>query len=78
MAPETKLRQVSLGRVNTAVHTYGRHKALAADLDMTDVELSRLLNDQLPRVCTLLELLGLEVVQAGHVADLRKVLKECL
>lgn len=62
-----------------AVRAYGRHqKVLAADLGVSDVELSRILADQLPKFVRLLDLLGLEVVAAGHVEDLRAVLKEVL
>jgi len=61
-----------------ALKAYGRQQALALDLDMSDVELSRLLSHHLPKVCMLLGRLDLEVVRAGHIVDLRRVLKEVL
>ena len=78
MVPEKDLRRVSVDRVLAAVRGYGAQKRLAADLDLTDVELSRLVNDQLPKLCSLLAQLDLEIVEAGHVGDLRRVLKAVL
>ena len=78
MVPEKDLRRVSADRVLAAVRGYGAQKRLAADLDLTDVGLSRLVNDQLPELCMLLAQLDLEIVEAGHVGDLRRVLKAVL
>lgn len=78
MTLEKDLRRVSSERVLAAARSYGAQKRLAVDLDLSDVELSRLLNDQLPKLCALLAQLDLEIVEAGHVADLRRVLKEVL
>lgn len=78
MPPEKDLQRVSTERVLAAVRGYGAQKRLAADLNLTDVELSRLVNDQLPKLCALLSHLDLEVVEAGHVGDLRRVLKAVL
>lgn len=78
MVTEKDLRRVSADRVLAAVRGYGAQKRLAADLDLTDVELSRLVNDQLPKLCMLLAQLDLEIVEAGHVGDLRRVLKAVL
>ena len=61
-----------------AVRTYGAQKRLALDLDLSDVELSRLLNDQLPKFCALLDKLGLEITPRNRVRDLRAVLKAVL
>ena len=61
-----------------AVRTYGAQKRLALDLDLSDVELSRLLNDQLPKFCALLDKLGLEITPRNHVRDLRAALKVVL
>lgn len=60
------------------MRTVGLQKTLAADLGMSDTQVSRLLNDEAPRVIHLLAHLGLEVVDAGHVSDLRRVLKVVL
>ncbi len=76
--PEKDLREVSATRVRAALAAYGQHKRLALDAELSDTELSRLLNDHLPKFTRLLELLGLEVVEAGHVDDLRRVLKQVL
>jgi len=76
--PEKELQSVSTDRVLSAVRAYGSQKRLALDLGLTDVELSRLVNDQLPKLCGLLTQLKLEVVDADHVADLRRVLKVVL
>lgn len=78
MALEKDLHRVSCDRVLAAVRGYGAQKRLALDLDLTDVELSRLVNDQLPKLCALLSQLDLEIVEAGHVGDLRRVLKAVL
>lgn len=78
MSQEKTLQQLSMDRITAAVQAYGRQKVLAADLDMNDVELSRLLSDQVPKLCKLLDRLQLQVCEAGHIRDLRKVLKEVL
>lgn len=65
-------------RVLAAVRSRGSQKALALELGMSDTELSRLLSDHLPRLCALLSHLELDVVDAGHVLDLRRVLKSVL
>lgn len=75
---EKELQVVSGERVLAAVRAYGSQKRLALDLEMSDVELSRLVNDQLPKLCGLLGKLGLEVVPQDHVRDLRAVLKAVL
>ena len=48
------------------------------DLGMTESTLSKLLEIQVPHLCALLDRLGLEVVEKGHVANLRAVLKSVL
>lgn len=68
----------SISRIRAGVRTFGLQKQLAADLGISESELSKFLEGQLPRFQRLLDLLGLEVVPAGHVADLRRVLKEVL
>ena len=75
---EKELHHVSAERVVTEVRAYGAHKRLAIDLGLTDVELSRLINDHLPKFCALLSQLNLEIVPHGHVQDLRAVLKAIL
>lgn len=75
---EKDLQRISAERVVTEIRAYGAQKRLAADLDLTDVELSRLVNDHMPKVCALLAQLGLEIVPHSHVKDLRSVLKAIL
>jgi uncharacterized protein YidB (DUF937 family) len=75
---ENKLQVLTLNRISEAARAHGMQKALAQDVGMTDAELSRLLNDQLPKVVRVLNVLGLEVVDANHVSHLRAVLKEVL
>jgi DNA-binding phage protein len=76
--PETNLQSLSMARLSEAVRAYGLQKQLAQDTGMSDADLSRLLHDQAPRLIRVLSVLGLELVQAGHVTDLRRVLKEVL
>lgn len=75
---EKNFHNVSLSRIQEAVRAYGMQKRLAADLMMSDTELSRLVHEQAPKLTALLALLNLEVVEAGHVAALKAVLKEVL
>ena len=75
---ENKLQVISLNRITDAARSHGMQKALAQDVGMSDAELSRLLNEQLPKVVRVLAVLGLEVVAADHVADLKRILKEVL
>lgn len=76
--PEKDFQRVSTDVVVSAVRTYGSQKRLAVDLELSDVELSRLVNDQLPKFCALLDKLGLEITPQNHVRDLRAVLKAVL
>ena len=75
---EKDFQKVSADVVLAAVRTYGSQKRLALDLELSDVELSRLVNDQLPKLCALLDQLGLEITPRDHVRDLRAVLKAVL
>lgn len=68
----------SFQRVQAAVTAAGSQKGIALELGMSDTDVSRLLHQHLPQICRLLDHLGLEVVEAGHVEDLRKVLKVVL
>jgi hypothetical protein len=72
--PEKELQD----KVLAAVRAHGAQKCLAIELHMSDTELSRLLSDHLPKLCLLLSHLELDVTDAGHVADLRRVLKTVL
>lgn len=74
MADDTPSRS----RVLSAVRGYGLQKQLAADVGMSDSMLSKYLDEQVPRLCLLLDALGLEIVVKGHVSDLRRVLREVL
>lgn len=57
---------------------YGQQKALASEVGVSEVELSRLIHDHAPKIAKLLEVLDLEIVESGHTADLRRVLKAVL
>lgn len=72
--PEKELQELVLA----SVRARGAHKGLAIELAMSDTELSRLLSDHLPKLCALLSHLDLDITDAGHVADLRRVLKTVL
>lgn len=73
---EKKLQQLEL--VRSAVRAHGLHKVLASELDMDDSALSKLLEHQIPKLIALLCVLELEIIQVGHVDDLRRVLKAVL
>lgn len=75
---EKELQQISMNRLSEAVRSYGLQKVLAQDVGLSDVELSRVLHEQAPKLIKVLSVLGLELVPSGHVQDLRRVLKECL
>lgn len=75
---EKELQQISLNRLAEAVRSYGLQKVLAQDVGLSDTELSRVLHEQAPKLIKVLSVLGLEIVPAGHVSDLRRVLKEVL
>lgn len=72
------LQTVSNNKILEGVRTYGQQKSLAIELNMSDTELSRLINDQAPKFVRLLTVLNLQVVDADLVDNLRKVLKEVL
>lgn len=75
---EKNLQTISTSRLSEAVRAYGLQKVLASDVGLSDTELSRILHEQAPRLIKVLSVLGLEIVPAGHVTDLRRVLKEVL
>lgn len=60
------------------VRSYGLQKQLAINVGMSDAELSRLLNDQAPKLLRVFAELGLDLVDADFVASLKKVLKVTL
>ena len=65
-------------RVKAGVRAYGLQKQLASEMGISDADLSKFLEGQLPRFAKLLSVLQLEVVDGNHVADLRRVLKQVL
>ena len=65
-------------RIRLAVRSYGLQKQLAAEVGISDTELSKFLDSQLPKLARLLSALGLEVVEAGEVDDLKRSLKRYL
>lgn len=69
---------VSEDRIHAACKAYGLQKQLAHQLGVSDTELSRMLNEQVPKLCVLIEALGMELVDSEYLASIRKVLKETL
>jgi hypothetical protein len=65
-------------RVRSGVKAFGLQKQLALQLGMNDAELSKFLEGQLPKFARLLAALELDVVDAGHVRDLKRILKAVL
>ena len=65
-------------RIRAGVKAYGLQKQLASELGMSDADLSKFLEGQLPKFARLLEALQLEVVDGGPVSDLKRVLKAVL
>ena len=74
----TAASNTSDDRIRAAVRAFGLQKQLASRLGMSDSALSKLLDGQLPVFLRLLEVLNLEVVEHGEVAELKRVLKRCL
>lgn len=75
---EKDLQTLSTSRLAEAVRAHGLQKQLAMDVGMSDADLSRLLHEQAPKLIRVLSVLQLELVPGGHVADLKRVLKEVL
>ena len=75
---ETTGKSISVERVRLSIKSHGAQKTLALELGTSDANLSKFLEGQLPTFGRLLDLLGLEVVEKGHINDLRRVLKEVL
>jgi uncharacterized protein YidB (DUF937 family) len=75
---EKELHVVSMNRLSEAVRSFGLQKQLAAEIGISDTELSRLLHEQAPRLIRVMSVLGLELADAGEVSDLKRVLKRCL
>ena len=65
-------------RIRDSVRRYGLQKQLASKLGMSDSNLSKLLDGQLPVFLRLLDELGLEVSDPMEVEYLRRVLKRYL
>ena len=68
----------SLVLIQDRARAYGQQKALAQDIEVSEVELSRLIHDHAPKLIKLLNVLDLEVVESNLIVDLRKVLKAVL
>lgn len=67
-----------MDRITGALSSAGKRAALAADVGITDGQLSKLLNGDLRRFCQILSILGLEVHRAGYVRSLEDVLRDKL
>lgn len=76
---ETTGNSVStMATIKAAIKAHGLQKQLAADLGMSEANLSKFIDGQLPAFSRLLSVLHLEVVEKGEVDDLKRVLKRCL
>ena len=68
----------SLAVVRAAIKAHGLQKQLAYELGMSEANLSKFIDGQLPVFANLLTILHMEVIEAGEVEDLKRVLKRCL
>lgn len=68
----------SLSLIKAAIKAHGLQKQLAIDLGMSEANLSKFIDWQLPVFMRLLAILDLEVVEHGEVGDLKRVLKRYL
>ena len=68
----------SLAVVRAAIKAHGLQKQLAYELGMSEANLSKFIEGQLPVFAKLLAILHMEVIEAGEVEDLKRVLKRCL
>ena len=76
---ETTGKQVSTSdKIRAAVRSHGLQKQLAIKLGMSDSNMTKFLDGQIPVFDRLLEALDLEVVQRGEIDDLKRTLKRYL
>ena len=68
----------SLAVVRAAIKAHGLQKQLAYELGMSEANLSKFIDGQLPVFAKLLTILHMEVIETGEVEDLKRVLKRCL
>ena len=68
----------SLAVVRAAIKAHGLQKQLAYEFGMSEANLSKFIDGQLPVFAKLLTILHMEVNEAGEVEDLKRVLKRCL
>lgn len=68
----------SISIIKSAIKSHGLQKQLALELGMSESNLTKFIDGQLPNFVRLLAILHLEVVEKGEVDDLKRVLKRCL
>lgn len=68
----------ALSSLLTAYESAGKKAAIAQQLGESESQLSKLVHTHGPKLCRLLDLLGLELHEAGYVAAVEKVLREKL
>ena len=68
----------TLTTIKASIKAHGLQKQLASDLGMSEANLSKFIDGQLPAFARLLSVLHLEVVERGEVDDLKRVLKRYL
>ena len=68
----------SLERIRAALAAGEKRAAIAAEVGVSEGQLSKLLNGDLRRFCQTLECLGLEVYPSEYIGALERVLKERL
>lgn len=64
----------SLAVVRAAIKAHGLQKQLAYELGMSEANLSKFIDGQLPVFAKLLTILHMEVIETGEVEDLKRVL----
>lgn len=67
--------QENLECVQAALATAGKRAALAAQLNISESQFSKLLSGELKHFCELLACLGLQVLPTEYVAALRHLVK---
>lgn len=68
----------AFSKLVAAYEAAGKKTVIAAELGERDSQLSKLVHMHGPKLCRLLDLLGLELHDAGYVKAIEKALKEKL
>lgn len=68
----------SFSKLMTAYETCGKKGAMAARVGFSESQLSKLVHTHGPKICALLDQLGLDLVDANYLSAVETVLKEKL